>query len=137
MRHLTCLLTVFLLPILMFADENAALLGVFWSPDKDGKIEFYEKGGKIFGRTVWSRNPEMRDTKNPDPAQKDRILIGTDCFLGLKADDDEWKGQIYNALDGKTYQCVAWLVDGGQTLKVRGYIGIPLLGQTVEFERIE
>jgi uncharacterized protein (DUF2147 family) len=38
-------------------------------------------------------------------------------------------GNIYNPRDGKLYKAVLTLMDDG-TLKVRGYVGLPALGQT-------
>lgn len=137
MKQLICLLGFVCLVSLAQADTTDDPLGVYWSPERDGKIEFYEKDGKIYGRTIWSEQPGMLDTLNPDPSQRDRLLLGADCFLAFEKDGDEWKGEVYYGQDGKTYQCLIWLVDSGETLKVRGYIGLPILGQTVEFERIE
>jgi uncharacterized protein (DUF2147 family) len=45
-------------------------------------------------------------------------------------------GKIYDPENGKTYSC-KMVLDGEQYLKVRGYIGISLLGRTEIWTRAE
>jgi uncharacterized protein (DUF2147 family) len=62
--------------------------------------------------------------------------------LGLKVLQDlkltsggKWKGgTIYNPDSGSTYRAQAYLKNE-DTLFVRGYVGIPLLGKTATLER--
>ena len=50
---------------------------------------------------------------------------------GLKKDGDEWSGgKILDPENGKSYKCWIQVIDDGRRLKVRGYIGISLLGRT-------
>jgi len=47
----------------------------------------------------------------------------------------KWKnGYIYDPDNGKTYRCKAQLK--GDTLKVRGFIGVSLLGRNSEWTRV-
>ncbi len=132
-------LIVLFLPLLSFATDKDDCVGLFWSPDKDGKIKVYEKGGMYFGKLIWSIRPDELDTENPDESLRSRKKVGLDIFYDFKFDDDdsEWNGYIYDPQSGNTYKCNMWLVDGGKTLKVRGYVGISWIGRTEEFERIE
>ena len=43
-------------------------------------------------------------------------------------------GYVYNPRDGETYRLDAKLIDR-HTLRIRGYLGIPLLGQTQLWQR--
>jgi len=44
--------------------------------------------------------------------------------------DNLWEGgRIYNPEDGRKYRCKLWL-DGENRLKLRGYVGMSLLGKT-------
>ena len=43
-------------------------------------------------------------------------------------------GRIYNPRDGNLYKAVLTLLDDG-TLKVRGYVGVPAMGQTQVWTR--
>ena len=47
--------------------------------------------------------------------------------------DDEWSdGSIYDPKNGKTYKCYIKF-DNPQMLKIRGYIGVSLLGRTTHW----
>jgi hypothetical protein len=56
---------------------------------------------------------------------------------GLKKDSDtQWSGgEILDPKNGKTYSCKAELIEDGKKLKMRGFIGISLLGRTQVWER--
>ena len=52
-------------------------------------------------------------------------------------EDGEWSGgNIYNPSDGKEYKAYMKLKDKN-TLSVRGYVGISLLGKTDTWTRVE
>jgi len=112
--------------------------GTFWSPDKDGRIAVYEKHGKYFGKSIWGIKPG-KDVKNPNPALRNREVIGLEFLSDFvyNANDQEFQdGKIYDPRTGKTYDCKMWL-GKDDNLRVRGYLGIPMLGMTVIFERID
>lgn len=118
--------------------DGDKIIGTYWSPDKDGKIAIYKKNGKYFGKSVESQTPEMKDTKNPDSALRNRIVLGQDVFfnfLYIESDDEYINGTIYNPLDGKTYKAKMWLENGN--LKLHGYVGISILGITKTLERVK
>jgi uncharacterized protein (DUF2147 family) len=53
------------------------------------------------------------------------------------AGEGKWKnGRVYDPNSGKTYKCKLTLVDEN-TLELRGYIGISLLGRTETWSRRE
>ena len=54
--------------------------------------------------------------------------------------DDEWEdGRIYDPKNGKDYKCYMVFPDEDDKsrLKVRGYIGVSLLGRTTYWTRVE
>ncbi len=112
------------------------ILGTYWSPKKDGKIEIYKRGNKYYGKTIWGKNPR-KDTKNPDPKLRSRDVIGMEFLRDFVFDgDDEWiDGKVYDPTSGNTYSCKMWLEDGNVELK--GYVGISLLGRSETLERIK
>jgi uncharacterized protein (DUF2147 family) len=60
------------------------------------------------------------DSNNPDAAKRDRPMVGVQIIIGMKPDaTDKWKGQVYNAEDGKTYSGTISLVNG-TTLTLQG-----------------
>ncbi|MDB5014144.1 MAG: peptide protein [Daejeonella sp.] len=111
------------------------ITGLYWSPEKDAKIEIYKKGREYFGRSVWVAYPR-KDTKNPIEALKTREVLGIDLFTNFSYEDGVYtSGKVYDPESGKTYDCKMSL--NGDMLKVRGYIGISLFGRTEFFKRIK
>jgi len=119
-------------------DLPDAIIGV-WDTGDGAHVEVYEREGKIHGKFVWFYDEPPAgglDINNPDPELRDRHLVGTDLIRNFEFVDKKWKnGRIYNPENGKEYKADLELRDG--VLKVRGWIGIRLLGRTVEWTRIE
>lgn len=65
-------------------------------------------------------------------ARHNQPMIGMVIMEDLThSKDNLWKGgHILNPNTGKTYHCSIQLIEHGQKLKVRGYIGLPLFGRT-------
>ena len=110
----------------------------------ESHVEIYACEDRLCGRIAALDEPldeegkEKLDKNNPEPALQSRPLLGMDLIAGfVRAGKKKWEdGTIYDPRDGKTYKCVMKLQRDG-TLKVRGYVGIPLLGKTVEWTRVE
>ncbi len=105
-------------------------------------IAIYEENGKLFGK-IEKLFREPNEEQNPlcDKCQgslKDQPIIGMTILRDLKKDDDEWSGgNILDPANGKTYKCKLAVEDGGKKLKVRGYVGMSLLGRTQYWVRAE
>lgn len=113
------------------------ILGIFWTPKKDGKIELFRVGQTYFGKLIWGK-ANKKDLQNPNPALRNRELVGTMILFDFKYDDGEWSGgKIYDPESGKTYSCKIWLEQSGRILKAKGYIGISVFGRTETFERVQ
>jgi len=111
------------------------IIGLYWSPKKDAKIEIYQKGNKYFGRSVWVAT-QRKDTKNPNESLRTREVLGIELLTGFSYEDGAYtNGKIYDPESGKTYDCKMSME--ANKLKVRGYIGISLFGRTEYFERIK
>jgi len=95
-----------------------------------GKIEqiFYQPGEQI---------NEICD-KCPDDWHNQK-KIGMTILWGFTQNPNnqlQWiNGKILDPKTGKIYQCQLTLTETGKELKVRGYIGIPLLGRTQQWLR--
>ena len=110
------------------------IIGTYWSPKKDAKIEIYKKENKYFGKSTWLLT-KRKDQKNPNTALRERDLLGVELLTNFSYKDGAYgNGEIYDPESGKTYNCK--ISFNGRNLKVRGYIGISLLGRTEVFERI-
>lgn len=115
--------------------EADAIVGTYWTPDKDAKVEIYKNKAQYFGKTIWLSR-QGKDTLNPDPKLKGRDFMGMVFLKDFTYDNELWKGgTIYDPKTGNTYKSKMWLEDGN--LKVRGYIGISLFGRSAVFERID
>lgn len=115
------------------------ILGEYWIDGRKGKIAVYNCDSEYCGKIVW-REEVRKDTENPDPVLRDRSVIGIEFMQGFKYDDGGkiWEeGSVYSIENGSTYSGKMWLEDGGNTLKMRGYIGISLLGKTMTLRRAE
>lgn len=111
------------------------ILGVYWSPDKDAKIEIYKHGNRYFGKTIWM-SIAKKDLNNPDKKLRQRDILGINLLTNFSYDDGKYTGgEIYDPANGKTYSCK--ISFSGANLKVRGYIGISLIGRTEIFERVK
>ena len=109
------------------------IIGTYWTPKKDGKIEVFMKGNLYFGKFIWLSAPR-KDLKNPSKTLRGRDVVGLEFLTGFKYADGVYKdGEIYDPENGKTYSCKMVLEQN--KLRVRGYVGISLLGRTETFER--
>jgi len=114
----------------------ASPVGVWYAEGGAARVQIDPCADAICGRVVWLRSPfdedgcDQRDGRNPDPALRDRPLVGLEVLTGLQAsgDGERWSGgTIYDPASGRTYRCSARL-DGPDRLHIRGFIGVPLLG---------
>jgi uncharacterized protein (DUF2147 family) len=110
------------------------IIGLYWSPKKDAKIEIYKKGEHYFGKSIWIASPR-KDNNNPNETLRKREVLGIELLTDFSFNDGAYTdGKIYDPESGKTYDCKMSL--NGNNLRVRGYIGISIFGRTENFERI-
>lgn len=65
-------------------------------------------------------------------------IVGMVILSGLKLQEHQWgQGQIMDPENGKTYRCAMHTLEQGKKLNVRGYIGLPLLGRSQVWERVD
>jgi uncharacterized protein (DUF2147 family) len=138
------------------ADDGDAILGL-WATDPEGgggeaHVEVYKQDGKYFGKIIWLAQPvyppddpkgtpgePKTDLNNPDATLQGNPVIGliiTRDFV-YKGDGQWHKGTIYDPDNGKTYKCKIKYGDSENVLKVRGFIGVSMLGRTTYWTRVE
>jgi len=67
-------------------------------------------GANLCGNVVWTKDTGGTDENNPDPALRNRPIMGLPILLGMKpGNDGRWDGDVYNAENGKTYTSHIWL----------------------------
>jgi uncharacterized protein (DUF2147 family) len=125
------------------AGDVADVEGTWLSGDGDGwidiRIEDETLNGYIAGSPLdVDGEPPRLDTKNPDATMRNRKLTGLRFLHGFHydPDSDRWTGgSVYDPNSGNTYKGTITLVDIN-TLKLRGYIGIPLFGRSDVWSRV-
>ncbi len=130
------------------ASEADAIIGVWWTGERDARVEIYKINNTYAGKLIWFKNPvypeddeqgmagkKKIDRKNPDESLRNRRLMGLVMVHSFKYDKkNKWKsGRIYDPKKGKTYKCKMEL--DGDVLTVRGYVGFSMFGRTTEWTR--
>lgn len=97
-------------------------IGVWTRSSGSSRIRIEACGQALCGTVVWEKNPR-KDIYNPDPARRDDPVTGRRILLGMKptGTPDQWKGEVYNAEDGKTYTGYVSLQADGK-LKLQGCV---------------
>ena len=123
----------------MAAEMKASDAEGVWETATGGYVEVYEDGGTYKGTIVGSKSGEARyDKNNPDESKQDRRLLGVTVLKGLEyVGDGKFEGgNIYSPDNGKTYKAKATQT-GADSLDVRGYMGISLIGKSQTWKRVE
>ncbi|MBI5218604.1 MAG: DUF2147 domain-containing protein [Bacteroidia bacterium] len=122
------------------------IIGKWLSQQKTGVIEIYKRGAKFYGKLVWMKDSidsktkkPLQDTKNPDPNLRNRPLRGLEILVSAQyvGNYNYKEGKIYDPEGGDFYSCKLKLSEDGNTLYLRGYLGISLIGRTETWSRIK
>ena len=116
--------------------QSNSLLGN-WRNPTGSTIQIYPCGSLVCARLVGTRKgaPSRVDAKNPNSALRSRPLCGLEIGTNFRlvkpgrAED----GRLYDPESGNTYSGSMTL--DGNKLKLRGYIGLALLGRTEVWTR--
>jgi uncharacterized protein (DUF2147 family) len=119
--------------------------GTWLNQDGDAHIKIFESKGKYFGQIVWLKIPNDPETGKPkldkhngDDAKKTRPILNLIIMVNLtwNENNQDWEGgAIYDPKSGNTYSLTCKLTDKN-TLQLRGYMGISLLGRTDIWTRV-
>ena len=106
-------------------------------------VRITEAGGVLTGRIekllAADAKPDAKCDKCEDD-RKDKPMLGLEIVRGVKKGDSDglWDGgTILDSTEGKIYKVRMQPADGGKTLEVRGYVGMPMLGRTQTWIRVE
>lgn len=138
-------LTSLVTPRTHINNDPDRICGKWESADKKLIVQIYKSGTIYRGKMVWFKNQdnskamdEWTDKHNPDPALRNRKLIGMDVLNGMtyNASSDSWEdGKIYEAQSGKEWNAAA-KIDKDGVLKVTGYWHLKFIGKTMLFNRV-
>lgn len=137
MSRMILVLTIILIAQVSFAQDSPVGL---WKTidDKTNKprsiVRIVEENGEYKGIV----EKGLREDDDPDRVcdkcdapRKNQKIVGMTFMWRLKKDGNEYKGgEILDPENGKIYRCKIKLVDQGNKLDVRGFIGIALFGRT-------
>jgi uncharacterized protein (DUF2147 family) len=122
------------------ADDAASPIGSWKTiDDHDGSVravvEVYAVGDELQGKIVQTFPRPGQEPKTVcdkcSGERKNQPIIGMVFLWDLKRDGDVWRhGEILDPDNGTVYDAKIKLVDGGQKLEVRGFLGLSLLGRT-------
>src|SRR5690606_12263286 len=133
---------VFLFGILSYSQSVTGTWKTIDDKTKKEKsyVKLYEtKSGKIQGDVSKILTKGKEDAKCTDCKgdKKDKPIQGMTIMWGMEKSGDEWiNGRILDPNSGKEYSCKMKLKDKN-TLEVRGFMGISLLGRTQTWYRVE
>jgi hypothetical protein len=99
--------------LVLASSGQAAMLdlkGAWLVEDKSAQIAIDNCNRLYWGVVLWERTPG-RDRENPDPSLRGRPTLGIPILLGMRPAvppgpdglQGVWRGQIYNAMNGQTY----------------------------------
>ncbi|NNF01996.1 MAG: DUF2147 domain-containing protein [Bacteroidia bacterium] len=142
MSRILLLTFVFLVATPVFAQvQEDDVVGIWVTDDGKANVEIYKKGAKFYGKIIWLKEPNEEDgtpkldDENPDKELQSKPILGLNMLSGFVFKGDEWvDGKIYDPETGKTYSCYMEF-KGVDRLKIRGYIGFSLLGETTYWTR--
>ena len=78
--------------------------GVWLNPENQSNVEFYKCGDGLCAKITKASDGQKTDDKNPDPAKRDRPIVGLVIMEGAKQSGaNKWTGTLYNRVDGKSY----------------------------------
>lgn len=129
---------------IIFNAQGQTVLGKWKTiDDESGEaksiVEVYEKSGKIYAKVVEILRAEHKKDicSKCDGTDKNKPILGMVIMNGLEKDGQEYNGgTILDPQNGKKYKCYITL-ESPDKLKLRGYIGISIVGRTQYWTRVK
>ena len=117
------------------AQKAEEAIGVWLNPENGSNVEFYRCGAGLCGKIVKVSDGQVRDNNNPDPAKRERPIVGLLIMEGARqTGDNRWAGTLYNRENGKTYSGSV-IVKSKNSLELSGCV-LAVLCKTVTWTRL-
>lgn len=124
----------------LFAIDGDALLGKWQTKEKKATILVTKVGNLYEGHIIGLRpgREHILDVKNPDPKKRTRKVMGVKMLrhFHYKGDGRWKKGKIYDPVSGNIYKSSIKMEDEN-TISIRGYVGVPALGRSTVWKRVD
>lgn len=126
-------------------NEADALVGIWLNGEGTGQVKIEKIGTKYYGKIVWLKEPNdpetgkpKTDKKNPDAAKHNTPVMGYRVLRDFSYSGDKvWEnGMIYDPKKGADYKCKITMTNNN-TLDVRGFIGVSVIGRTDTWRRVD
>lgn len=144
MNRLLWVAMMLLVPAAAFAQKLSPdqIIGV-WKCE-DFKIEIFRSGNTYSGKLLWAKDmfeadgkTPKKDNKNPDSKLRNRSRQGITHITGLIYKDGEYvDAKLYSVQDGNTYS-LKGVLKSVNALETRGYKGVPMIGKTFKWTRVQ
>ncbi|MEJ8571826.1 DUF2147 domain-containing protein [Microbaculum marinum] len=110
-----------MLAVVSAGPASADPSGTWLTENGDARVQISKCSNSYCGTIVWEKTPRT-DTRNPDPAKRDRPLVGVQMIYGMVPDgENQYSGKLYNPRDGKTYTGKLTM-QGAETMKLAGCV---------------
>jgi uncharacterized protein (DUF2147 family) len=120
------------------ARGEKGVLGV-WKNPTGSTIQIFRCGANVCAKVIAisSKAPSHIDSENPNKALRKRPICGLEIGRNfhLTGPDHAEGGKLYDPESGNTYS--GSMTSDGDTLELRGYVGISLFGRTETWTRAQ
>lgn len=104
-------------------------------------VRISENAGVLSGKIEKITDPAKANAvcEKCTDERKDQLVLGMTILRNVRmSDPGVWEGgEILDPNNGKDYRVRLRPTEGGKQLEVRGYIGVPMLGRTQTWIRVE
>ncbi|WP_293786932.1 DUF2147 domain-containing protein [uncultured Pedobacter sp.] len=123
---------------MLFSQSKADdIVGVWYSPVKEGNVQIYKSGNHYYGRLTYLKHAldhegkPVLDVNNPDKEKRKRPLVGILLLTDITFNDkkNSWKGKLYDydGQKGNTYDSYLTITKSGD-LNIKGFWGLSFFG---------
>jgi len=124
------------------SEKSAKIIGLWRTAGGTATVEICQRADRFYGKIVWSKQQEessevLLDIHNSVDSLRTKPIIGLEILRDFVFEDDQFEeGKIYDPESGNDYKAKMNLPNDN-TLEIRGYILVPLLGRSEVWTRVE